>query len=191
MRFCARGPSGTFTASTPASLIDCTDFTMASGFGPFGGVISIVVTNSPAAILRPQFERSGSGTGSTPALFFPFVSFSMTTKERRGESGRTASRMILMCSGVVPQQPPRNFTPLWISRFAYLPMYSGEAMYICRPLTSRGRPAFGWQEIFLAVTALISSIASSITSAPTEQFRPTTSAPAASRRLATVAGVSP
>ena len=141
--------------------------------------------------MRPQFERAAIGTGSTPLLFFPFVSRSMTTNDRFGDSGRTASRMILMCSGVVPQQPPRNFTPLWMSRFAYLPMYSGEAMYICRPLTSRGRPAFGWQEIFLAVTVLISSTASSITSGPTEQFRPTTSAPAASIRLAIVAGVSP
>ena len=112
MRFCARGPSGTLTASTPASLIDWTDFTIASGFGPFGGTISIVVTNSPLAILWPHRDRDSSATGSCACDFLSSVSRSMTTNDRRGDSGLTASAIILMCSGVVPQQPPRNFTPL-------------------------------------------------------------------------------
>jgi len=90
------------------------------GFGPFGGVISIVVTNSPLAIFFPQFERVAIADGSTPACSCCLPFPSTTTNARRGESGRTASAIILMCSGVVPQQPPMNFTPLWIRRFAYL-----------------------------------------------------------------------
>ena len=89
-----------------------TDSTILSGLGPLGGVISMVVTNSPLAIFEPQCERCGSGTGSLPLSPLPFASRSMMTKDRRGDSGRTASAMVLMCSGVVPQQPPRNFTPL-------------------------------------------------------------------------------
>jgi hypothetical protein len=101
-------------------LIERTDSTILSGFGPFGGVISIVVTNSPRAILWPQRERVSSGYGSTPGPFSPaFPFFSTMTNVRRGESGRTASAIIFTCSGVVPQQPPMNFTPLWMSRFAY------------------------------------------------------------------------
>ena len=72
----------------------------------------MVVTNSPLASFRPQFERSASGFGSNPGWSAALPWLSMTTKLRRGESGRTASAIILMCSGVVPQQPPRNFTPL-------------------------------------------------------------------------------
>src|SRR5207245_10033775 len=106
MRFCARGPSGTFTASTPASLIVWTDLTIASGFGPFGGTISIVVTNSPCAILWPHRERLSSGPGSSASDFFSAVSRSLTTNDRRGERGRTAADIILLCSGAPPQHPP-------------------------------------------------------------------------------------
>src|SRR5262249_14957466 len=176
---------------TPASLMARTDSTIFSGFGPFGGTISMVVTNSPAAILRPQFERCTSGSGSWPVSPLACAARPVATNRRGGQGGGAAAGLFLMCSGVVPQQPPRNFTPLWISRFAYFDMYSGEAMYICRPFTSRGSPALGWQEILRAVTAVISSTASSMTSGPTEQLRPMTSAPAASRRLAMVTGTSP
>ena len=43
-----------------------TDSIIGSGLTPFGGTISIVVTNSPAASLRPQFDLSASGRVSRP-----------------------------------------------------------------------------------------------------------------------------
>src|SRR2546430_9838944 len=54
MRLWARGPSGTFTASTPAALRarHCSSIGVAST--PLGGTISTEVTSSPRASLAPQ-----------------------------------------------------------------------------------------------------------------------------------------
>ena len=57
-----------------------------------------------------------------------------------------------MCSGVVPQQPPTIFAPACTRCRAYVAMYSGLAMYMLRPPTSRGMPAFGCALIFFRVT---------------------------------------
>ena len=46
----------------------------------------------------------------------------------RGDAARTESEISLMCAGVVPQQPPINFAPDWMSRLANFDMYSGEHM---------------------------------------------------------------
>ena len=73
-----------------------------------------------------------------------------------------------MCSGVVPQQPPRIFAPAWMRCCAYVAMYSGLAMYMLRPFTSRGMPAFGCALSFRRVTGAIFSIASSMICGPTE-----------------------
>ena len=43
-----------------------------------------------------------------------------------GCSERVSERISLMCSGVVPQQPPMIFTPAHSRRRAYCAMYSGE-----------------------------------------------------------------
>ena len=58
----------------------------------------------------------------------PAVRTTCTTRCARGEAARTASEISLMCAGVVPQQPPMNFAPAWINRFANFDMYSGEHM---------------------------------------------------------------
>ena len=85
-----------------------------------------------------------------------------------------------MCSGVVPQQPPTIFAPACTRWRAYVAMYSGLAMYMLRPLTSRGIPAFGCALSLRRVTGAIFSIASRMICGPTEQLRPMTSAPQAS-----------
>ena len=70
-------------------------------------------------------------------------------------------------------------------------MYSGLAMYIVRPETSRGMPAFGCALSLRFVTAAMRSIASRIACGPTEQLRPMTSAPHSSSVRATSSGVAP
>ena len=52
IRIIARGPSGTFTASTPAARSRCTLSMTSAGSHPFEGRISTLVTNSPAVIFR-------------------------------------------------------------------------------------------------------------------------------------------
>ena len=51
MRLCARGPSGTFTASTPARFRARTLSIIWVASVPLGGTISTVVTNSWCASL--------------------------------------------------------------------------------------------------------------------------------------------
>ena len=70
-------------------------------------------------------------------------------------------------------------------------MYSGLAMYMLRPPTSRGMPAFGWALSLRRVSGAIRSMASRIVCGPTEQLRPMTSAPQASRARAMSSGVAP
>src|SRR4051812_50048868 len=64
IRLCARGPSGTLTASTPASLSFRTSATMREPSTPRGGTISTDVTNSPAAMREANRDRSGNGVAS-------------------------------------------------------------------------------------------------------------------------------
>ena len=70
-------------------------------------------------------------------------------------------------------------------------MYSGLAMYMLRPPTSRGMPAFGCALSFFRVTVAIFSTASRIACGPTEQLRPTMSAPQPSSVRATSSGDAP
>src|SRR6266699_2617172 len=49
MRLCARGPSGTLTASTPAFLSARHCSSIGAGSTPLGGTISTLVTSSPRA----------------------------------------------------------------------------------------------------------------------------------------------
>ncbi len=65
MRLCARGPSGTFTASTPASFSFRTSAIMRDASTPRGGTISTDDTNSAFASFAAHFDRSANGTGST------------------------------------------------------------------------------------------------------------------------------
>src|SRR2546430_12473095 len=67
MRLWARGPSGTFTASTPAALSARHCSSIGAGSTPLGGTISTLVTSSPLASFAPQHERADSGTSTTPA----------------------------------------------------------------------------------------------------------------------------
>src|SRR5256886_3963439 len=58
MRLWARGPSGTFTASTPAALSARHCSSIGVGSTPLGGTISTLVTSSPLA----SFARSEEHT---------------------------------------------------------------------------------------------------------------------------------
>src|SRR5262245_60735718 len=123
---CARAPSATLTASTPASFNNRTPSSIFEGSQPFGGTISTEVTNSALQIFFAKRERSACGTTCTSGGFSSGTK--TRTVERPGDSAAAAFAICLMCSGVVPQQPPTNFAPAWIKRLAYLAMYSGEAM---------------------------------------------------------------
>src|SRR5688572_25100598 len=131
MRDCARAPSGMFTPSTPASLSKRIESSVFFASTPFGGSTSTEVTNSPRAILRPQFDRSSGGTTLMSGAVISTDEVPPEVKAMlcaRGDAARTESQIILMCDGVVPQQPPMNFAPAWINRFANFDMYSGEHM---------------------------------------------------------------
>ena len=60
-----------------------------------------------------------------------------------GCSERASARISLMCSGVVPQQPPTMRTPAHSKRRAYCAMYSGEHRYMLRPSTRTRQPGVG------------------------------------------------
>src|SRR5687768_607916 len=131
MRDCARAPSGMFTPSTPASFNKRIESSVFCASTPFGGSTSTEVTNSPVAILRPHADRSSGGTtlmsvGVTSTIGVPAPL--NVTRCARGDAARTESEINLICDGVVPQQPPINFAPDWINRFANFDMYSGEHM---------------------------------------------------------------
>src|ERR1700757_2360151 len=70
-------------------------------------------------------------------------------------------------------------------------MYSALAMYMLRPPTSRGMPAFGWALSFRRVRGAILSMHSRIVCGPTEQLSPMTSAPHPSSACPTTSGVAP
>ncbi len=65
MRLCARGPSGTLTASTPPAFSARHCSSIGCGSMPLGGTISTLVTSSPRASFAPQRDFSASGTGVT------------------------------------------------------------------------------------------------------------------------------
>ncbi|MNL22068.1 hypothetical protein D3C87_1433920 [compost metagenome] len=121
MRLWARGPSGTLMASTPASRMRRTPSSIERGSQPLGGTISTEVTNMPRASLAPKRDRSESGTGSIRGRV-PRSCTEMAGAWRLGDRARAASAICRMWSGVVPQQPPTNFTPAWMRRLAYLAM---------------------------------------------------------------------
>src|SRR2546423_11726069 len=105
MRLCARGPSGTLTASTPAAFNarHCASIGVAST--PLGGTISTEVTSSPRASLAPQRERAASGTSATPAGG-GIVSRDTTAGGGRGTAPAAESRQFFDVSGGVALQPP-------------------------------------------------------------------------------------
>ena len=70
-------------------------------------------------------------------------------------------------------------------------MYSGLAMYMLRPPTSRGMPALGCALSFLRVAPAIFSIASRMACGPTEQFSPMTSTSSLSSVRARSSGLAP
>src|SRR5215218_70626 len=71
MRLCARGPSGTLTASTPSRFSAATSESILLASTPRGGTISTDVTISPFAIFAAKCERSANGTGVTPFVWEP------------------------------------------------------------------------------------------------------------------------
>ncbi len=73
----------------------------------------------------------------------------------RGGTERMACAIALMCSGVVPQQPPTMFSqPLLAHSPIWRPMDSGVSSYSPKAF---GRPAFGWQETAVSARPASSS----------------------------------
>src|SRR2546423_14214965 len=110
MRLCARGPSGTLTASTPAAFNarHCASIGVAST--PLGGTISTLVTSSPRASLAPQLERAASGTSSTPAGGAG-GSRDTTPGWGRGAPPAPQTRVFFVCSRGLPPPAPTQGPP--------------------------------------------------------------------------------
>src|SRR5579872_2354450 len=130
-----RGLSETTTQSKPASLKSLAAVTSGEASRPRGGRISTKETKVPAASLAPSslLEAAGSfsigfnlGCGST-----------MIADRCTGWATCTASRISLMCSGVVPQQPPTTLTPACTKRAAQEAMYAGENRFLPSPALGR------------------------------------------------------
>ncbi|GBC87081.1 hypothetical protein HRbin12_01082 [bacterium HR12] len=90
---------------------------------------------------------------------------------RRGGRPSTAWAICRMCSGVVPQQPPRMFaSPASAYSRRYFAVVSGRSSYAPKAL---GRPAFGWQLVYTGATRARVSRCGRISAAPRAQFTPT------------------
>ena len=88
-----------------------------------------------------------------------------------GDSPWDRATMALVCSGVVPQQPPTRFTrPSRANSCRYLLVSSGSSS--CEP-NSFGRPALGWQATYVGAMRARSSTNGRISFAPSEQLTPT------------------
>src|SRR5689334_21045649 len=143
IRALARGPSGTLMQSMPASAQRRAPSISREASTPRGGRISTKATNLPSASLPPSRDFSAIGTGVT-AWVMTFGSTTVTASFlAHGCSERVSDRISLMCSGVVPQQPPTILTPAQSRRRAYCDIYSGEQRYMLRPSMRMGGPALG------------------------------------------------
>ena len=144
MRALARGPSGTLMQSMPVLARSAARRRFPSRRPrPRGGRISTNDTNLPAASFAPSFDFSAKATGSSACAFTCGSSTVTASFFCSGCSDRVSERISLMCSGVVPQQPPITFTPAHSRRRAYCAMYSGEHRYMLRPSIRMGSPALG------------------------------------------------
>src|SRR2546429_286841 len=111
-------PSEMFTASTLWSRRYKAPSTSRVGSQPLGGTISAKTGNSPAASFPASLERRSSGTGCMTST--GRLRMSAAARAGCGRSERTAALIALMCSGVVPQQPPTSRTPISMKRRAGL-----------------------------------------------------------------------
>ena len=84
------------------------------------------MTNFFAASFAPREDFSSIATFGNAFCFTDGVSTVTLMSRCIGFKLRTSLFNNLMCSGVVPQQPPISFTPLIRKRRAYCDMYSGE-----------------------------------------------------------------
>ena len=91
---------------------------------PRGGRISTRETNAPVASFEPRLLLEETGSFS---IGFGVASVSTMTGVRcTGRVPATASRISLICSGVVRQQPPTIVAPACTKRLAEEAIYSGE-----------------------------------------------------------------
>src|SRR3984957_21037227 len=78
----ARGESGTLIASTPSRCNCAAPSSSLLQSIPFGGTISTIVTNSPAATIPPTFDRPASAGGSTLLPAISYAVFCLKKKKR-------------------------------------------------------------------------------------------------------------
>ena len=115
MRAEARGPSATLIAATSCSLHMDARSRVGPGSAPRGGSSSTETTNCfPILRARAVFSSRGMGTGASLGRLGARTS----TASRSGWRIFTDRTRFLMCSGVVPQQPPTTDTPAAMKRRA-------------------------------------------------------------------------
>lgn len=88
-------------------------------------------------------------------------------------------RIILVCSGAVPQHPPMILTVRYFPVISAIApaIISGVMPYVARPFSSSGSPALGTTSIGRAAFRSSHSMAGTISAGPVEQFIPKTSTP--------------
>ena len=121
MRLCARGPSGTFTPSMPASFSSRTPSSIFVGLDAARrDDLDRGEELARRELARPT--RSAPRAAPAPCAHRRLLRLrDGHPHERAGASmARTAPAIRLMCSGVVPQQPPTKRTPFRISRAGVL-----------------------------------------------------------------------
>src|SRR5271163_5206536 len=120
----ARGESGTLIAWTPSRARSLAPSSSLAAEIPRGETISTSVTNSPLATSRPIFERSAKGAGGVSVTIGsrvpPFAGLFCAC------TARIADFIARIWFGVVPQHPPRNWTPAFRNFLEKFAIYSGE-----------------------------------------------------------------
>ena len=178
IRLWARGPSGTLTASTPAALSARTWANIGAGSTPRGRHDLDGGDELPGGQLGAESgalaERHG-GDARRGGMH------RRDGRERAvGDALCTKPTIALMCSGVVPQQPPTNSRPASTMRLAYSPCTPATPCRSCDPPTSRGSPAFGWPRAGGSPPWRAARSPRARRAGPTEQLTPMTSTPIAS-----------
>ena len=96
-----------------------------------------------------------------------------------------------ICSGVVPQHPPRTEAPASTSSGPKDANSSGPILYTVSPSMISGRPAFGFARSGTFAYTFILRMISAISCGPVEQLTPTTSAPMLCNTTMAVSGSVP
>ncbi|OPZ24581.1 MAG: hypothetical protein BWZ01_02827 [Deltaproteobacteria bacterium ADurb.BinA179] len=166
----------TFTSSREAPLIvcSCANFLTRAvrpesssswrSFFPVGLMRSPIMTSGPSLSSRIVFRAELRADGTLPVSCTGVMCAALSFSAR-------------ICSGVVPQQPPRKTAPDAANSPANPENSSGAMGNTAFPSRNTGSPAFGFATRGTFAYGAIALTNGSIPSGPMEQLHPTASAP--------------